>query len=183
MRKVLDNIMKFLSATTLAVMFVLVIWQVFTRYVLNNSATWTEELTAYLFAWSTLFGASLVVSERGHMNIPVVMDQQSPKVQKIAAIFSEIMILLFSAIILVYGGYSITELAMGQMTSSLSVPIGIFYIPLLISGVVNIIYAILNIKDINSGKIKFTQKKSTEESSTANSVDQETEQYITGGDK
>lgn len=183
MRKALDNIMKFLSATTLAVMFVLVIWQVFTRYVLNNSATWTEELTAYLFAWSTLFGASLVVSERGHMNIPVVMDQRSPKAQKTAAIFSEVMILLFSAIILVYGGYSITKLAMGQMTSSLSVPIGIFYIPLLISGVVNIIYAILNIKDINSGKIKFTQKKSTEESSTANTVDNETEQYISGGEK
>ena len=41
----------------------------------------------------------------------------------------------------------------------------------------------LNIKDINSGKIKFTQKKSTEESSTANTVDNETEKYISGGEK
>lgn len=183
MRKILDNIMKILSATTLAVMFILVIWQVFTRYVLNNSATWTEELTAYLFAWSTLFGASLVVGERGHMNIPVIMDKRSPQVQKIVGIFSEIIILIFSVVILVYGGYSITKLAMGQMTSSLSVPIGIFYIPILISGIVNIIYALLNIKDIVDGKIIFTQKKSVEESSTEGAIDSETEKYLKRGEK
>lgn len=182
MRKFLDHLMRILSATTLAVMLILVLWQVFTRYVLNNSATWTEELTAYLFAWSTLFGASLVVGERGHMNIPVVMDRRSPSVQKTVGIFSEVIIFLFSAIILVYGGYSITKLAMGQMTSSLSVPIGIFYIPLFVAGVINMIYSILNIKDMVDGKIVFTQKSSVEESSTEGAIDSETEKYL-GGDK
>ncbi|MDY3007190.1 TRAP transporter small permease [Anaerococcus sp. AGMB00486] len=182
MRKFLDNVMRILSAITLAVMLVLVLWQVFTRYILNNSATWTEELTAYLFAWSTLFGASLVVGERGHMNIPVVMDRRSPHTQKIVGIFAEVIIFLFSAIILVYGGYSITKLAMGQMTSSLSVPIGIFYIPIFVTGVINMIYAILNIKDIVDGKIVFTQKSSVEESSTESALDSETEKYL-GGDK
>lgn len=183
MRKILDHVMRILSGLTLALMLILVIWQVFTRYVLNNSATWTEELTAYLFAWSTLFGASFVVGERGHMNIPVVMDRRSPQVQKIVGIFSEIIIFLFSGIILVYGGYSITKLAMGQMTSSLSVPIGIFYIPIFVTGVINMIYAILNIKDIVDGKIVFTQKASVEESSTEGAIDSETEKYLDGGDK
>ena len=52
------------------------------------------------------------------------------------------------SIILVYGGIQITNLAMGQMTSSLGVPIGFFYIVLPLSGVINIIYTILNIVDI-----------------------------------
>ncbi len=34
---------------------------------------------------------------------------------------------LFARVILVYGGVQITSLAMGQMTSSLGVPVGIFY--------------------------------------------------------
>ncbi|WP_243342722.1 TRAP transporter small permease [Anaerococcus sp. AGMB09787] len=182
MRKVLDNVMKVLSASTLLVMFVLVIWQVFTRYVLNNSATWTEELTAYLFAWSTLFGASIVVGERGHMNIPVIMDKMSPGFQKLIGIFSEVIILLFSLVILVYGGFSITKLGMGQMTSSLSLPIGVFYIPILISGIVNIIYSILNIKDMASGRIVFEKKSTVEESSSQNVIDAETEKYINGGE-
>ena len=47
-----------------------------------------------------------------------------------------------------YGGIQITTLAMGQMTSALGIPIGLFYIVLPISGVVNIAYTILNIVDI-----------------------------------
>ena len=49
---------------------------------------------------------------------------------------------------MLYGGIQITSLAMGQMTSSLGLPIGVFYIILPLSGVLNIVYTILNIVDI-----------------------------------
>ena len=39
-------------------------------------------------------------------------------------------------------------LAMGQMTSSLGVPIGIFYIILPLCGVLNMIYIVMNVIDI-----------------------------------
>ena len=55
---------------------------------------------------------------------------------------------MFAAVILVYGGAQITNLAMGQMTSSLGVPVGVFYVALPISGVLNIAYTVLNIVDI-----------------------------------
>ena len=42
---------------------------------------------------------------------------------------------------------------MGQMTSSLGVPIGIFYVVLPLSGVLNVIYTIINIYDIVKGNI------------------------------
>ena len=48
----------------------------------------------------------------------------------------------------------ITSLAMGQMTSSLGVAVGVFYIVLPLCGVLNIIYAALNIADICKGKRK-----------------------------
>ncbi len=59
---------------------------------------------------------------------------------------------LFSATILVFGGIQITTLAMGQMTSSLGVPIGVFYIILPLCGVLNMFYTILNIADILKGQ-------------------------------
>ncbi len=60
---------------------------------------------------------------------------------------------VFAAVILVFGGVQITTLAMGQMTSSLGVPIGIFYVVLPLSGVLNVIYTIINIYDIVKGNI------------------------------
>ena len=60
----------------------------------------------------------------------------------------ELIAFLFSAVILVFGGVQIANLAMGQMTSSLGVPIGIFYVVLPLSGVLNMVYTALNIVDI-----------------------------------
>ena len=59
-RKVLDNILNVLAGVSFIAMVVLTCWQVFTRYVMGDAATWTEELVTYLFAWMALLGASLV---------------------------------------------------------------------------------------------------------------------------
>ena len=148
LRKILNYALKVLAGVSFLAMVVLTCWQVFTRYILQNPSSWSEELVSYLFAWMALLGASIVVGERGHMNIPIVVERMGKKGRKFFAIFAEIIALAFAGVILVYGGLQITNLAMGQMTSSLGVPIGVFYIVLPLSGVINIIYTILNIVDI-----------------------------------
>ncbi|HIQ73955.1 MAG TPA: TRAP transporter small permease [Candidatus Cottocaccamicrobium excrementipullorum] len=153
LRKILDRILEFLAGISFLAMVVLTCWQVFTRYILKSPSSWSEELVSYLFAWMALLGASLVVGERGHMNIPVVVERMSPGLQKFFSIFAEIIACIFAAVILVFGGVQITSLAMGQMTSSLGVAVGVFYVVLPLSGVLNIIYTILNICDILSGRI------------------------------
>lgn len=151
-KKRLNQLLCFLAGISFLAMVILTCWQVFTRYLLKNPSAWSEELVSYLFAWMALIGASLVTGERGHMNIPVVVDKMGEKARKAFLIFSEIIVFLFSAIILVYGGTQITSLAMGQLTSSLGVPIGIFYIVLPLCGILNMLYALLNIYDISKGK-------------------------------
>ena len=148
LRKVLNIILDVLAGGSFLAMVILTCWQVFTRYVLQNPSSWSEELVSYLFAWMSLFGASLVVGERGHMNIPIVVEKLGKKGRRFFAIFSELIAFAFSAVILVYGGIQIANLAMGQMTSALGLPIGIFYVVLTLSGVLNMIYTILNIIDI-----------------------------------
>ena len=127
-RKVLNHIMNVLAGVSLIAMTALTCWQVFTRYVLNNPSTWSEEL------------------------VGVVVELMPAAAQKFFAVFGEVIAMLFSGIILVYGGYAITQLAMGQMTSSLGVAVGVFYVTMPICGVINILYTILNIYDICKGK-------------------------------
>ena len=148
LRKYLNYTLNVLAGGSFLAMVLLTCWQVFTRYILQNPSSWSEEMVSYLFAWMSLFGASIVVGERGHMNIPIVVERMGEKGRKVFAIFAEIVACIFAGVILVYGGSQITSLAMGQMTSSLGVPIGIFYVVLPLSGVLNIIYTILNIVDI-----------------------------------
>lgn len=153
LRKILNNILNVLAGVSFLAMVALTCWQVITRYILQNPSSWSEELVSYLFAWMALLGASIVVGERGHMNIPILVNRMGPAARKVLNIFAEVVACIFAAVILVYGGIQITTLAMGQMTSSLGVPIGIFYIVLPLCGVLNIIYTILNIIGIVKGEI------------------------------
>lgn len=152
LRAVLTRLLNILAGASFLVMVVLTCWQVLTRYVLDNPSSWSEELVSYMFAWMSLLGASIVTSERGHMNIPILVELAGPGPQKALNCLGELIALLFSLVILTFGGVQIAQLAMGQMTSSLGVPIGIFYVVLPLCGVLNMLFTLLNVVEIISGK-------------------------------
>lgn len=151
LRKVLDTILNVLAGGSLAIMTILTTYQVITRYIFNAPSTWSEELVGFLFGCATMFGAAVVSGERGHMNIPVVVDLLKPGPKKALLIFAEVVSLIFSAIILVFGGFQVSALAMGQMTSSLGVPVGTFYWSMPICGILMVVYSIMNIIEIAKG--------------------------------
>lgn len=154
LRTVLARLLNILAGASFLVMVALTCWQVFTRYILGSPSSWSEELVSYMFAWMSLLGASIVTSERGHMNIPILVDHAGPGTQKLLHCLGEIIAFLFSLVILVFGGVQIAKLAMGQMTSSLGVPIGVFYVVLPLCGVLNMLFTLLNIIEILSDKKK-----------------------------
>ena len=159
LRNVLTKLLNALAGISFIAMVILTCWQVFARYILKSPSTWSEELVSYLFSWASLLGASLITGERGHMNIPIIVEHLNVGAQKALGIFGEIVAFAFSAIILVYGGIQISQLAMGQMTSSLGVAVGVFYVVMPLCGILNMIYTILNIADICNGT---TQEKKEE---------------------
>lgn len=154
LRTVLTRILNILAGISFLVMVVLTCWQVFTRYILSSPSSWSEELVSYMFAWMSLLGASIVTAERGHMNIPILVDYAGPGARKLLHCLGEIIAFLFSLVILVFGGVQIAQLAMGQMTSSLGVPIGVFYVVLPLCGVLNMLFTLLNIIEIFSEQKK-----------------------------
>lgn len=147
LREYLDSILKIANAIMLAFLTSLTVWQAVTRYLLNNPSTWSEELASYMFTWVTMLGATYIFRKRGHMNIPIVMEKLSPRNQKYAIIFNDLLVLIFAITVLIMGGFSITKLTMGQMSSSLSVPMGYFYAILPVTGVLTALYSLLNLYD------------------------------------
>ncbi len=152
-RKGAVRILNILAGGSFLAMVVLTCWQVLTRYMLRNPSSWSEELVSYLFAWMALMGASLITSERGHMNIPALVERMPAGMRKGFSILSEAVAFVFSMVILLYGGAQITSLAMGQMTSSLGIAIGVFYVVLPLCGALNMLFTAANMWDIIQGRI------------------------------
>ena len=153
LRAYTNRLLDVLAGASLLAMVLLTTWQVVARYILKDPSTWSEELVSYLFAFASLFGAAIVSGERNHMNIGVVAEKLSPKLQLILGVFGEAIAMLFSGAILIYGGIQISTLAMGQMTSSLHIPIGVFYVVMPVTGVLILLYSVLNIAGILRGEL------------------------------
>ena len=59
----------YLSVIGLLVIVAIVFYQVFGRYVLNSSPTWTENLALVLILYVTLIGAAVGVRDAGHIGM------------------------------------------------------------------------------------------------------------------
>ncbi len=59
----------YLSVTGLLAIVAVVFYQVFGRYVLNSSPTWTENLALVLILYVTLIGAAVGVRDAGHIGM------------------------------------------------------------------------------------------------------------------
>jgi len=53
-------------------MGLVVFLQFFSRYVLNDSAAWTEEIARYLLMWVTFIGASIVTRRGTHIGVEIL---------------------------------------------------------------------------------------------------------------
>lgn len=84
----LTAVCKFLASAGLAVSILglvviigIVAWQVFGRYVLNDSPTWAENLAMVLVLYVTLIGAAVGVRDAGHIGMDslLVLVPDSPR--------------------------------------------------------------------------------------------------------
>ncbi len=123
-------------------------YQILTRYLFNSPSTVSEELLTYSFTWLALIAAALVFGKREHMRMGFLADKLSGSSLRAVCIFSELLVILFAALVMVYGGVSITRLTTTQITASLGIPMSMVYVIVPICGVVTILFAIINIYEL-----------------------------------
>lgn len=151
-RSIINKVLSFACVAIFAFMVCVGTYQIVIRYFFNSPSTVSEELLTYSFTWMALFAAVYVFGKRDHMRMGFLADKISGKPRLLLEIVIECLVLAFAAIVLVYGGISITKLTMTQVTASLGIPMGIIYTVIPISGVLIIIYNILNIIDLCRGR-------------------------------
>lgn len=147
----LDRLLTWACVVLFAVLVVDVTWQVFTRQVLDQPSTWSEELAKYLFIWLGLFASALVFGERGHIAVDFAVKKLPAKVQVAVAVLVQLSILVFTALVLIWGGLRVVDLAWEQNLTGLPVNVGPLYLALPISGVLIALYTLYHLVRILTG--------------------------------
>lgn len=143
----------------LAFMVIVAIWQVSSRYVFNSPSTISEELLRYCLIWLAMIGSAYMFGLREHMSITFFVEKFGEEVVRKLSILSEVIIVVFSLFVLVYGGVNITLLTMKQVSAALGISMGYVYLVLPLSGILMIFYGVLNI--LNLIKEKDTVKSNS----------------------
>lgn len=90
-----ENIEEFLLVAFLVIMTSVMGVQITMRYIFNNSLVWSEELTRYLFVWSTFISISYCIKNQSSIQIENLFNVVPKSVQKVMALVAKITILLF----------------------------------------------------------------------------------------
>src|SRR6185437_8597974 len=87
----------------------IVFLQFFTRYVLNDSLAWTEEIARYGLMWVVFIGGIMVTRRNTHIAVELMSNLMKPGPARVALlIFVDVVKLLFLAL-LAYFSITITE--------------------------------------------------------------------------
>lgn len=106
LRKVNARISRFmigLGGIGLIVMTCVLFWQVFTRYVLQSSASWTEQVAVVLTIWFVMLGAAGGVQEGFHIRIVEGVERMTPAWAARARALAHVLAAIFGLGLTVFG--------------------------------------------------------------------------------
>lgn len=138
-----DVILKWILVFIMAAMTLNVLWQVFSRFILQDPSSITEELARYMLVWIGILGAAYVAGQKMHLAI----DLLSTKLNKVNKSYLEILIqtfiFLFAFFVMVIGGIRLVQitLSLNQISAALQIPLGYVYSVVPISGALMMFYS------------------------------------------
>ncbi|SCY10643.1 TRAP-type C4-dicarboxylate transport system, small permease component [Nonlabens sp. Hel1_33_55] len=137
MRKVVVNIVGKVCLTVLIIMLCAVIWQVFSRFILQSPSTATDEISSFALIWVGLLGAAYATGEHLHLAIDLLPEKMVNKNIAFFDGFVYLSVFVFSLCVMIIGGARLCQLTFQfeQTSASLGLPLGFIYLIVPISGV------------------------------------------------
>ncbi|MFC1531753.1 TRAP transporter small permease [Thermodesulfobacteriota bacterium] len=133
-------------------MALIVAIQVFSRYVLNESLFWSEELARFLLVWLTFLGATVAYRRKVHPGIDVLYARMPPGVKKAFTLLIHfISIALFT--VMIYYGYQFAYFVRSQISPALQLPKWVVFSIIPVSGLIFMIHlSALILREFHRGR-------------------------------
>lgn len=142
-RRAVDRSLETALILIMAASVLNVLWQVFTRFILRNPSSFTEELARYLLIWVGLLGASYASGKKMHLAITVVLEGLRGNSRLVAELIIQVCVFAFSLLVMVVGGFRLAAMTftLNQISAALRIPLGYVYLVIPLSGLLIMFYA------------------------------------------
>ena len=141
----------YIAGVGMVAMTLIVGWQVFARYILNDSPSWSEPLSLHLMSWFIMLGAAVGVRESVHLGLDILRYMMPPRIQVGMDLTSLALIFFFGVGMCWYGAV----LSAGTWTATIPVlgwPGGMDFFPLIGGGFLIALFAAERFIDLAIGE-------------------------------
>src|SRR4051794_37278281 len=128
----------------LVLLLAAVIWQVFGRYVLNNTPTWAESLALLLVLYVTMLGCAVGVRDAGHIGMELIGPLLPERLHLPMAILIHVLTLAFGAL-MAWNCWLMLESVSGYRIPTLGISESFRYVPLIAAGVLIMLFSVEHI--------------------------------------
>jgi TRAP-type C4-dicarboxylate transport system permease small subunit len=115
-------------------------WQVFARYVLNDSPSWTEPVALLLMSGAMMFGAAVGVRNEAHFGFFLLLHVASPAVRTVLVSISRLIIMGIGSLLAYWGGVLLMD-GWDVPMAGAPLPQGLFFLPICIGGTMIALFA------------------------------------------
>lgn len=141
--KGLDVAMRTMMSSVMLVLVIFGTYQIFTRWILNDPSTFTEELLRYLLIWAGMIGAAYCFFRDQHIKLTLVTSKLHGLPLTVINVFGEVIVVIFVVYVYIWGGGQMAIKNASQLTAVLRLPMSLIYGCLPVSGVMVILSKIL----------------------------------------
>jgi TRAP-type C4-dicarboxylate transport system permease small subunit len=144
MRAKIDSILEKVVLFILALMLFSVIWQVFSRFILRNPSTITDEISSFSLIWVGLLGAAYATGKHLHLAIDLIPEKIVAKKQNLFDGIVYLSTFFFAFTVMFIGGIRLCQLSFqfGQTSATLEIPLGFIYMVVPIAGILICYYSL-----------------------------------------
>jgi TRAP-type C4-dicarboxylate transport system permease small subunit len=131
----------YIAGIGLVAMSLIVLWQVFLRFVLNWNNSWTELTAVLIMSWFIFLGAAVGVRENYHLGFDVLLYVLPEGSKKVLRTISDVVVLAFAIGMIVYG-IDLMRLQWGERMPALGISGAFRYLPLAAGGVLIALFSV-----------------------------------------
>ncbi len=139
----LAGIVATLAAAGLVLMTAVIAWQVFARYVLNDSPPWSEAAALVIMAWFVLLAAAVGVYERFHLGFRLFVTMLPLRAKRAVFLVGQLLIMTFGAA-MAFNGMALVDYTATHIIPTLGVSRSAAYWPFLIGGGLIVLFALVS---------------------------------------
>lgn len=117
---------KIFLSVTVAIMVIVMVYQVILRYCFSSANSWSEELARYLFIYDVMMAAAIATRKNSHLQVDFLINMLKPKVKAIFTIGATFVGIVFLGFLFKYS-LTLCQTAANNISAGLKISMSIPY--------------------------------------------------------